>query len=151
MRPANLSSDIFMMLSILRPCSWSCDIALAVTSSLVWLESIRETRTWKRFTYMLYIFRKNNCMELWTSGLLSISLFYNHYYYRYFTKISITLPLSLQFKNHTINYITIIIKTTLITITITLASVLHYITISTQWRSWGRAWGGLGPTINLAT
>ena len=69
------------------------------------------------------------------AGLLSISLFYNHYYYHYFTKISITLPLPLQFKNHTINYITIIIKTTLITITITLASVLHYITISTQWRS----------------
>ena len=64
--------------------------------------------------------------------MLSISLFYNHYYYHYFTKISITLPLPLQFKNHTINYITIIIKTTLITITITLASVLHYITISTD-------------------
>ena len=46
--------------------------------------------------------------------------------------ITITLPLPLQFKNHTINYITIIIKTTLITITITLASVLHYITISTK-------------------
>ena len=66
------------------------------------------------------------------SGLLSISLFYNHYHYHYFPKISITLPLPLQFKNHTINYITIIIKTTLITITITLASVLHYITISTK-------------------
>ena len=63
-----------------------------------------------------------------TAGLLSISLFYNHYYYHYFTKISITLPLPLQFKNHTINYITIFIKTTLITITITLASVL-YITL----------------------
>ena len=67
---------------------------------------------------------------VYVTGLLSISLFYNHYYYHYFTKISITLPLPLQFKNHTINYITIIIKTTLITNTITLASVLHYITLA---------------------
>ena len=71
-------------------------------------------------------------VTIYTPGLLSISLFYNHYHYHCFTKISITLPLPLQFKNHTINYITIIIKTTLITITITLASILHYITISTK-------------------
>ena len=84
------------------------------------------------FISLILPVKDGNTLILYAAGLLSISLFYNHYHYHYFTKISIALPLLLQFKNHTINYITIIIKTTLITITITLASVLHYITISTK-------------------
>lgn len=46
----NVSSSVASMFSTVQPWAWSLCIAAAVTWSLVWLDSMSETNTWKRLT-----------------------------------------------------------------------------------------------------